>query len=243
MKRPRSRTPEPPYAWANKDACRRIRNGLDGDTLQGYSLAIYHALCEIASDKGSEKFQTLQSHIGLVAGGISIRTVQRCLPQLRDLGVISYETPKLKGPITFLLHSVDASDSRNDTPDGRNDTPSEKTGVWRTVEEPKKEHQKERRKKVAAAPVVFPPGIDTEDFKTAWSEWEQYRKDANLKNLPPVSVKAQLNHLEKMGEQDAIAAIRSSITQGWAGIFPPTSSPRPVREIENAIASEWADAF
>lgn len=226
MKPTRSRTPEPPYAWTSKDACRIIRNGLDGDTLKGFSLAIYHALCEIASDTESEQFKTLQSHIGIIAGGFSTRTVQRCLPQLRELGVIGYETPKLKGPITFTLLSVDAPESRNDATDGRNVTPSEKTGIWRTVEETKKEHKKEQRKKVADASVVFPSALDTKDFKTAWSEWKQYRRAAKMKKLPPVSVKAQLKKLDEMGEQDAIEAIKHSIAQGWSGIFSPSSPSR-----------------
>jgi len=105
----------------SKEALRIIRKHLDGDTLQVFVIAVYLALCENASDKGSESFQTLQSHISLLAGDISTRTVQRCLPILREIGLIDYETPKLRGPITFTLLSV-ASNSQNDATEGRDDT-------------------------------------------------------------------------------------------------------------------------
>jgi hypothetical protein len=124
---PRSRTPEPPYCWQNKEALRKIREHLDGDSLLPYALGVYCALTENASDKGAEEFTTLQSHLALLAGDISTRTIRRVLPILREIGVIDYQTPELRGPITFRLLSV-GTDSPNDGTNSPNVRTSKKTG-------------------------------------------------------------------------------------------------------------------
>jgi hypothetical protein len=104
----RSRTPTPPYCWQSKEALRRIREHLDGDSLLPYALSVYCALTENASDKGQEEFTTLQGHLARLSGNISTRTVRRVLPILREIGVLEYVTPRLRGPIIFKLLSVQA---------------------------------------------------------------------------------------------------------------------------------------
>ena len=122
---PRTRTPEPPYCWQSKEALRKIREHLDGDSLLPYALSVYCALTENASNKGEEEFTTLQSHLAQL-GGVSMRTVQRVLPILRQLGVIAYVTPRLRGPVTFRLLSVRTSCPQV-TPNRRNVPPTTKT--------------------------------------------------------------------------------------------------------------------
>lgn len=204
----RSRTPEPPYLWTSKEASRRIRNRLDGDTLQVYALAVYTALCENSSDKGEESFQTLQSHIGVLAGDISTRTVQRCLPILREIGVIDYETPKVRGPITFSLLSV-PSDNRNDTPDSLSVTTRAKNRSRRTTEVTKKEP-----KEITKIPEV----LNHADFLKAWGEWLQYRRSIK-KPLTALSQEKLLATLNGMGKEKAIESINASIANGWQGLF------------------------
>ena len=104
---PRTRTPEPPYCWQSKEALRKIREHFDGDSLLPYALSVYCALTENASNKGEEEFTTLQSHLAQLAG-VSVRTVRRVLPDLRQVGVIDYSTPRLRGPVIFRLLSVRA---------------------------------------------------------------------------------------------------------------------------------------
>ena len=160
VKRPeliaRSRTPEPPYCWQSKGALRRIREQLDGDNRLPYALAVYSALTENASDKGAEEFSTLQSHLARLAGDISTRTVQRVLPLLRDIGVIDYTTPRLRGPITFRLLSV-TPNSPNDTTNSRNVTTGAKTASSRTIEISKKNREKQRRMRIEndSTPSLF----------------------------------------------------------------------------------------
>ena len=127
MSNVRSRNPERPYCWQNKTALRQIREHLDGDSLLPLAICVYVALTENASDKEEEQFTTLQSHIARLAGGISTRTVQRVLPILREIKVIDYETPKLRGPITFRLVTVPTV-SPNVLTNRRNVTTTTKTG-------------------------------------------------------------------------------------------------------------------
>jgi hypothetical protein len=98
-----------------------------------FALLSYLALSENASDKSADEFTTLQSRLCRLAGGISTRTLQRVLPILREIGVIDYKTPRLRGPITFRLLFVGgdspdvATPSRNDTTHSRNVATTKKT--------------------------------------------------------------------------------------------------------------------
>lgn len=60
----------------------------------------------------------------------------------------------------------------------------------------------------------------SEEFKTAWLDWNAYRGDRKLSAYVPRGAKAQLSRLRDMGEQDAIEAIRSSMAQNYHGIYP-----------------------
>jgi len=66
--------------------------------------------------------------------------------------------------------------------------------------------------------VVFPENLQTEDFKTTWSAWQQYRKEKR-QALTPSTVKSQLKKLSKTPEQ-AVAILKQSIEMGWLGLFP-----------------------
>ena len=147
-----------------------IREKLDGDSLQPLALSLYHALAENASDKGAESFSTLQSHLGKLAGDISTRTIQRCLPILREIGVIDYQTPKLRGPITFSILSV-ATDSHNDTPVSHSDTPDSHSVTTeailpprRTIEVTKKKPNEESRKQPCGR-------VEDPDFLAFWEAY------------------------------------------------------------------------
>jgi hypothetical protein len=115
--------PEAPFCWQSKQARRLIRKHLDGDTLLKIVLSVYDALTEIGSDEGRSTFKTSQPHVGEYAGGYDVRSVQRALPQLKELGLIDYDSPsgKLRGPITYTLLSLDTTGSRNDATGSRND--------------------------------------------------------------------------------------------------------------------------
>jgi helix-turn-helix protein len=102
MTQQRSRTPEPPYCWQSKAARRMIYEYFDGDTFGASCLGVYAALTEIASDKEAETFTTPQSYIAQKSC-LGLSTVKKALKELRSLGLLAYETPRLRGSITFTL--------------------------------------------------------------------------------------------------------------------------------------------
>lgn len=64
----------------------------------------------------------------------------------------------------------------------------------------------------------LPSIFDTPEFKNAWQDWIQYRKDTKHK-LTDLTIKRQLKQLEAMGHDNAIKSIEQSIERGWTGLF------------------------
>ena len=68
----------------------------------------------------------------------------------------------------------------------------------------------------------LPPCLDTDAFRTAWTEYTTYRREAKHSPLKPRSIAAKWKELAEHGHDEAIAAIGRSIANGWAGVFPGT---------------------
>ena len=101
----RSRTPEPPYCWQAKGAMRRIREQMNGDGRTQALISLYVAMCETASDTGSESFAAGQPYLGWMAG-MSARNVQRIEPILEEFGLVKIHRPKLRGHNTYTLLTI-----------------------------------------------------------------------------------------------------------------------------------------
>lgn len=86
-----------------------------------------------------------------------------------------------------------------------------------------KKRREEKRVKIEKIELEIPKPLDTETFRKAWLEWEQYRREIN-KTLKPTSIKKQLKELVTMGHQRAIKAIEFSIARGYQGIFEPSNN-------------------
>jgi hypothetical protein len=67
--------------------------------------------------------------------------------------------------------------------------------------------------------VPIPPELDTPEFIAAWDEWAAFRRRKKAK-LTTVSTKLQLEDLAPLGVAKAIECLRSSMKNGWTGIFP-----------------------
>jgi hypothetical protein len=68
--------------------------------------------------------------------------------------------------------------------------------------------------------------FSSDEFRKAWSEWEQHRREIK-KPLTPTSIRKQLEDLAKMSEAESIAAMHRSIASGWQGIFAASSKTKP----------------
>ena len=168
----RSRKPEPPYCWQSKTARRIICEHFDGDSFGASCLGVYAALTEIASDEEIESFTTLQSHIAKKAC-LGLTTARKALKALRELGVIAYETPKLRGPIRFTLlatrRTLDAT--------RRTFVKSQNRRSLTTVEESKKESENNLTQPLDHDPEIASNGKNSFD-----RFWEAYpRKVGKLK--------------------------------------------------------------
>ena len=73
---------------------------------------------------------------------------------------------------------------------------------------------------VTLAEIEIPETLQESDFKEAWSNWQQHRKEIK-KPLTFTSAKQQIQKLSQMGANRAIEAIKHSIMNGWQGIFEP----------------------
>jgi hypothetical protein len=80
--------------------------------------------------------------------------------------------------------------------------------------------KKAKKPDLIAEPPIADTPLDTEAFREAWSEWHAYRKERGLSRWTPRTVKMQIKELTDAGHDDAIASIKRSIAQGWAGLFP-----------------------
>lgn len=139
--------------------------------------------------------------------------------ELSSIGYITVVEHPTHGPIgkieSFLRHQVinkpkpsiikALHDSSIDTVSIRDEDGLEGKG---------KEGNKEGSKESLTLP------FEDEDFKSAWEDWIQHRKEKK-KLLTPTSTKLQLQALEDMGVERAIKAIDHSIAQGYTGIFEP----------------------
>lgn len=68
--------------------------------------------------------------------------------------------------------------------------------------------------------------FSSNEFREAWSEWEQHRREIK-KPLTPTSTQRQFKNLASIGEAEAIAQLHRSIGNGWAGIFSASSKTKP----------------
>ena len=70
-------------------------------------------------------------------------------------------------------------------------------------------------------PPPFPETLNTAQFRAAWEELLEYRRERKLSTYKPRSVKAKLNELASWGHDIAIEAIRQTIANSYQGIFRP----------------------
>lgn len=67
---------------------------------------------------------------------------------------------------------------------------------------------------------IGPMPFSSDEFKKAWAEWIDYRKEMK-KALKPKSIKMQWKQFVLWGEAGCIESISQSIRSGWQGLFPP----------------------
>lgn len=73
----------------------------------------------------------------------------------------------------------------------------------------------------------IPAELDTPEFHSSWSDWQEHRKQLR-KKMTPICMKRQIAKLAKWsreyGVEYAIASLEQSMEMGWTGLFEPIPS-------------------
>lgn len=78
------------------------------------------------------------------------------------------------------------------------------------------QQKRTRKEKVKSEDLILP--FASMDFKNAWDEWVQFRKEKKSK-LTDTTIKRQFAFLKGLGEEHSIASISRSIGHGYTGLF------------------------
>ena len=81
-----------------------------------------------------------------------------------------------------------------------------------------------KKKKVADAPLVFPPCLTNDNFKQVWNAYLEYRKASKMRTLQTNSQQLLLQQMALWGSDGAIQALNTTISNGWTGVFEPKAS-------------------
>jgi hypothetical protein len=93
----------------------------------------------------------------------------------------------------------------------------------------------------ATAAVEIPAELNTPEFRVAWADWLQHRREIR-KPATATAQQKQLAALAKMGPARAVAAINHSIGNGWTGIFEAsTESSRQTKGTNRATNGAYDD--
>lgn len=78
----------------------------------------------------------------------------------------------------------------------------------------------------------YPPSLDTPEFRQAWADYKAHRRESKMKPLGATATKTRLAELERLGPAASVEAIRRSIANGWAGIFPDNGNGSSAKQAE-----------
>lgn len=170
-------------------------------------------------------------------GMIRTRVVRRKFTVLTVIRYNDYQIPPNDVEATdtqpdTLSAGVSISDTQRDTPaDTQADTDRKKNNEGET---------KGMKKRASDENERLPVELDTPEFRSAWTDWQQHRREIR-KTITPTTRQRQLKQLVRLGPSAAVESIEQSIEKGWTGLFAP--KPRPgsgvtTREQQNLLATE-----
>lgn len=204
------------------------------EVMQIQTTAFHHSLytwiCELRNRLQREVVDLPVKYTMQMAFIGSDKTLKKCIEDLEKWGIIEilqrgsnqHVPTKAKIAIAFLRKHCDSDAKANQVgfADLRQQYDSDAKAV-RTTKTNKtiktnKPPQSPKGDEMAQLLSAFP--YQSEAFKTAWQEWEQFRREQK-KKLTLISVNKQLKQLAQHSEAEAIAMIEQSIRNGWQGLF------------------------
>lgn len=90
--------------------------------------------------------------------------------------------------------------------------------------------------------VAIPPSLDTTEFREAWGDWCQVRREKKSPQTP-TSARLALDKLAKYPAEIAVAAVRKAASNGHTGVYPEGVKPDSVQPKVGSLAAEASAAF
>lgn len=153
--------------------------------------------------------------------------IARALKKLEKLKKVSIQTNSRYSLITVIKYNTyQLATDESEQPNGQQ-VNSQRTASEQPVNTNKKyknekkgENEKNKIKNTVAENhgngIEIPENLNNPSFQSAWSDWNQYRREIR-KPLKPMSMKQQLKFLAE--QPDPVACINQSITNQWQGLF------------------------
>lgn len=186
----------------------------------------------VSTDFASPGYTDLVDHVDGAAHLGAWRSLQALAAKHNPRGVIPYDIDTI-ARVTRLSAKVFQvviprlltigwleecnADGSNLDQSGPKRSKAVQVGPKRSLKEGKEWNGMERKR----TPPTPPEGWSAE-MKNAWGDWVRHRKEKK-RSLTPTTTKRQITKLEAMGYDRGIAAIEHSISNGYTGLFEPSS--------------------
>ena len=178
--------------------------------------------------------------------GLSTRELEEVARRLSEVGLIHFET--------FQPLAWDARQFKSDSSTGRVRKHRNKAKRECNVSSPLQKQpgsvsatppdaetdadtEKEQKKRAPRAPVL-PDWLSVD----AWGDWHTYRQRRSAKAWTEKAQELSLATLTKLHNEghDPVAAINTSIEQGWAGLFAPKVSTPPPKQHTGFASNDYS---
>lgn len=154
------------------------------------------------------------------------RQMQNILAKLIGQGLVVREYTGVGRRVLHTVHSIALRDAVHCTPPMQPIAPLPCNPLHPYSKVDNKEDTKEIKGMVKWPDYPF----TSEEFRTAWNSWVDYRKEIK-KKLTHSTVEKIFKEMQKWGEAKAIISIDLSIQNGWQGLFEPARSERNAKII------------
>ncbi len=201
-----------PWAWASKEALRRICEHFAESNKVPSARSVYLAFCELASNEAAETFQVKVATVARFAG-VSVRTVSDVLPELELIQVLAIDRKTIPGskmdaPSVYTLLSVGNSFA----PLGNNCIPlcngPEQTSVAENLKNSEKNNTEEQGEE-PISPSPAAKGVRIHQSLVV-SIYQEYPRKKEPRAAHPAIRKA-LDILEKRGQPDPVAWLKGRV--------------------------------
>lgn len=208
----------------------------------GNNLDAFPGMARVATDTGVSRPTAIRARNELVRAGLMVmhrgagpRGASRyqfpAVPtrqggsHVKGLGMSTGVTPSRKGSLHVPGNGLDTNEIQTDQPMRPNpccDRADEVAGDMadRIAREPRRRSSKptEDAWDLACTALSEPSCLRTKQFRVAWGEWAEHRRQQK-KPLTPATIAKQVKMLEAYGHERAIKSIEQSILRGWQGLF------------------------